>query len=468
MKLRYWQNFTKRKNSTKRPNLNEGTEIEVYIKEECSLENPIFIISDNLKTWSYCYAPSLGRYYFITDIVTITSYQFEVHCTLDVGASFRDNIFSYTAFIERSASAYDILINDNALSSTQDYISISQNSISLGFQDEMYIVPVSGITGMQLVVFPNLTSANIFNNSGQYSASISGHTLTVSDILNDADAIKAVFKQVGYSFMNPTDYMGQMLAFPFTDNHYQSRPLSLGMWNSGTNAYVMERTGWGTQVSLNFPSSPYSDFRKRNSQFTAYWVYLPGLGNIQIPSLDAGENDLVCTLIVDYYTGCGQYIIKHSSGGTVGTFNTQIGSIVPYGKSDGLNFGNMITTAIGGAQNVTGGAVGGVASAGNMGLGLERMAVDTIRSAFDSNISVIGGSGSLSIIKSNPNIICTTKAVGSKEFPTTECGRPYFQHAVLGNLSGYVKCANASVPLNALDHVRDEVNNMLNTGIYIE
>lgn len=468
MKLRYWLDFNKRQNSTKRPDLTKGTEIEVYIKDDCSLENPVFVVSDNLKTWSYCYAPSLGRYYFITDIVTIDSWQFEVHCTLDAAATYRDSIFAYTAFVERAASSYDVLINDNALSSTQDYVSISQNSISIGFQDEMYIVPVSGITGMQLVVFPDLASANIFNNSGQYSASISGHTLTVADILDDADAIKAVFKQVGYSFMNPTDYMGQMLAFPFTDNNYQSRPLSLGMWNSGTNAYMMLPTGWGRQATLNFPASPYSDFRKANSQFTTYWVYLPGLGNLQIPSLDAAENDLTCTLIVDYFTGCGQYIIKHSGGGIVGTYNTQIGSVVPYGKSDGLNFGNVITTAIGGAQNVAGGAAGGAAGAASMGLGLERLAVDTIRTAFDSNVSVFGGAGSLSIIKSNPNIICTTKAVGSKEFPTAEYGRPLCRNVTLGSLSGFVKCGNASVPLVALDHVRSEINNMLNSGIYIE
>ena len=108
---------------------------------------------------------------------------------------------------------------------------------------------------MKLVVFPNLAAANIFNNSGQYSASIAGHTLTVADILDDADAIKAVFKQVGYSFMNPTDYMGQMLAFPFTDNNYQSRKLYLGIWDSGTYANVMLPSGWGQQASLNFPAS---------------------------------------------------------------------------------------------------------------------------------------------------------------------------------------------------------------------
>ena len=38
MQVKYWTNFNKRKNSTKRPS--GGTEISVSLKNPCSVENP--------------------------------------------------------------------------------------------------------------------------------------------------------------------------------------------------------------------------------------------------------------------------------------------------------------------------------------------------------------------------------------------------------------------------------------------
>lgn len=462
MKVRYWRNFTKRQNSTKIPTNETYTEIDCYWKEDTSLENPVYLIDGTVVTWGYAYVPDFSRYYFITDIVSVSSNLYEVHMTLDTLGSFRQSILSYTAFVERAASAYDPMVNDRFLSSTQDYISISQNTISLGFSGEMYLMPVAGARGIQLLVFPTLASANLFANSTNYEAAIGGRTLTVGDILDSDDAIKDVFKQVGYSFLNATDYMGTMIAFPFQDSSYTGITLSLGIWEGG-NAYAMSRNGAAFQVSLNF-SSPYTDFRRGNNNFMQYSVYLPGLGEVPISALDAAENDLYCRLSVDYYTGTGLYYIAHSGGGVVGSYQAQIGSVVPYGKGEGLNFGNMLSTAMGSAQN----AVSGFGMNASTLIGLEKMGVDTVRTAFDSNTSVIGGAGSLSQIKEHPDIICTSKAVGSKEFPTVEAGRPLCQNVQLGSLSGFVKCANASVPLNALDHVRTEINAALNSGIYIE
>ncbi len=58
-------NFTKRRNSTKRPS--EGIAINVNLKEGCSHYNPSFILNTNPTNFSYL---SWGTwYYYITDIV---------------------------------------------------------------------------------------------------------------------------------------------------------------------------------------------------------------------------------------------------------------------------------------------------------------------------------------------------------------------------------------------------------------
>lgn len=476
MKLRYWLDFNKRQNSTKRPDLTKGTEIEVYIKDDCSLENPVFVVSDNLKTWSYCYAPSLGRYYFITDIVTVDSWQFEVHCTLDAAATYRDSILAYTAFVERAASAYDVLLNDNFLSTQQDIIYNAHTNINIHFGNGFYVVPVSGAEGVQQVVFTNPDNASLFYNGYPYSAKAGdGTAVDLATCFQDGNAFKAMFQQIGYSFMNPTDYMGDMLFFPmdYADMTVASRPLRLGVWTYKNGDVTMldgySRVGWSYHTNLTFPASPYTDFRKYNDAFTQYYVYLPCFGNIQIPAIDAGQGDLGVYINVDTHSGAGQYVIYHTTGNDViGTYSTQIGINVSYAKSNGINFGNLITTAIGGAQNVAGAGGIGAGGAASMGLGLERMGIDTIRAFFATCPSICGGSGNGASARLYPNIITSTRAVGSKEFPVAECGRPLCQNVTLGSLSGFVKCGNASVPLVALDHVRSEINNMLNSGIYIE
>ena len=41
MKLKYWTNFSKRKNSTLRPNDLQATEIDIRLKDDCSIINPV-------------------------------------------------------------------------------------------------------------------------------------------------------------------------------------------------------------------------------------------------------------------------------------------------------------------------------------------------------------------------------------------------------------------------------------------
>ena len=460
MNITVWSNFSKRQNSTKIPS-NAGNNVAVYLKENTSIRNPSFILSDPMPAITYVQA--FGNYYFVTDIVNLDARRSEVICTMDVLATYRANIMNYTCYVERSSSNYDVMVPDGLLSTQQDLTTISTNSIDIGFAGEMYVVPVAGLNGIQYVVFPNLSSANFFTNGGRYQASIGGTNLSVSDIIDSPDAFKSVFKQVGYSFLNPTDYMGVMMAYPFEDNHIISATLSLGIWSSGTAANMLSRLGWGSGAALSFPASQYTDFRAHDPNFTRYSVYLPGLGDITLSSLDAAENDLSVELRVDYGSGGGQYIIKHSNGSIVGTYNVQIGCVVPYGKSDGYNFGNTLTTAMGGAMNFAGGA-GSAASI----IGLEKMGGDTIRAAFDSNPAVYGGAGSITQLKANSDIICTTKSVGSKEFPLTNCGRPLCQNVRIGLLSGFCKCGNASGPVNARDDERAQINSYLNSGFYVE
>ena len=85
------------------------------------------------------------------------------------------------------------------------------------------------------------------------------------------------------------------------------------------------------------------------------------------------------------------------------------------------------------------------------------------------HVAMIGGGGNKSDISySSGAIVVIAEHYGSKEFATSVAGRPLMQNVALSTLSGFVKCGNASVPVNAHASERDTINNFLNSGFYIE
>ena len=77
MKIKYYSAFSKKRNSTKIPT--GGTEVDVYLKESTSILNPVFITKTIPDTANYIYCGDFGRYYFVTDIVHVTSTNIEIH-----------------------------------------------------------------------------------------------------------------------------------------------------------------------------------------------------------------------------------------------------------------------------------------------------------------------------------------------------------------------------------------------------
>ena len=65
MVIEAYSGFTKKPNSTKQPS-GSGTQLDVRLKENCSVLNPIFIV--NGYNLSHNYIKWGSRYYFIDDI----------------------------------------------------------------------------------------------------------------------------------------------------------------------------------------------------------------------------------------------------------------------------------------------------------------------------------------------------------------------------------------------------------------
>ena len=136
MKLRYWTNYSKRKNSTQQANLLTGTEIDINLLDASSIINPIFQTKTVPDNANYFYIADFNRYYFV-DVVTkiskdITEFKLEV----DVLASFKSSIGAAKAMILRSSTGYNVWIPDEEVYvSTEKNVIQTVDDVSVGFAD---------------------------------------------------------------------------------------------------------------------------------------------------------------------------------------------------------------------------------------------------------------------------------------------------------------------------------------------
>jgi len=470
MNIYVWSNFTKRKNSTLQPS--NGTLKQVVLKEDTSISNPTFIINEALP--SYTYVSAFGNYYFVTDVTNLSANQSTISCTIDVLATYRSTILNYTAFVERSASNFDSLVVDPYLSSRQVVSSIVRASKSTDYFSLTGAFVVQAFSkggGIVLYATPDMTP---------YENILDTNTYTSSDIVDWID------KKVAQAF-DLDVYIGAVKWIPISYTHigtalgtdpFYIGPVDIGV-PSGYSVHKSEqRTPIGTQIIYDIPipsSNAYGDFRDYSPSFSAYRIRLAGVGFVDINPIMAGtiinsSDTLTDNMYIDYITGdITHYLMKRTRTGSgetnveIGRYNGNIAVNIPITKSSPDNnvLANITTRAGQGAG--VGGGVGAIVGA-VVGL------VESVGKEFVPETAFQGSSAeNMALIRHEAQSIVTiAEKYGSKEFATSVAGRPLFQNVRLGNLSGFCKCGNASVPVNARDEEREKINSYLNSGVYIE
>lgn len=474
MDIKLFNNFKKRKNSTLQPT--GGINKKVYLKEDTSLLTPAFILDEPIAP--YDYAQAFGRFYFVTDVINLDANRCEVRCTLDPLATYKADILNYPAFVERAASMFDRFINDPLLSQKQLLLRETQNLTPLdNFYDTgagcFLVECMAKNQGIVLYATNNLDPYKYILSPGVYTAT---------------DKTQWIQSTIAQSF-DLDVYIGHVKWFPFSasnlggtllENTFPIGPVDIaaalgGDWSD--TVYKINQTTAGTRhkaVTLTLPSTNnFGDFRDCNNQYTQYTLYLPGVGLVALDAAVIGYainsgRTIQVDIYVDLVSGEVTYLLRLQAAGGgasafIGRYSGNISVDVPIGKSavDVTKSAKMLAGSIG-----AGAAAGGVWGAvGGALVG----AVEAIHNHMTPDTSMIGGAGNKSeLFYNRGNLVLGRKQFGAADFPTYIAGRPLMQNIVLGGLSGYVKCGSASVPLNAPDSVREEVNRFLNTGFYIE
>lgn len=462
---------SKRHNSTLVPT--GGTQGDLVLKAGTSLIKPVFLLNASTRPTASMVGFE-GRYYFVDDIVSVRNGLWELSCSVDVLSTYKANILNTNAFV-----LYDTLPNteivDTRLSTgTSVYVGETNDRSSSFFETGCVLV---GITGK--------------HNTGVFAMSPAQASNLLEDIatnwLDDADMLEVPDVRdfsnwddaIGVFIHNITVGLRQLIAtgkapdciksaiyvpVPASKFSGSSTAVWLGDYNTGINALLLNSAGHADEVATLSIPWHFSDWR-RNSPYTQIFMKLPYVGVVSIPNskvMGSGaitvETHVSQSGMVAYNLSAnsiyiGRYVADCSSGFMIGASNVNpLSSAMGAGTVAGAGVGAALATGPAGLAAAGTAAIAGFIS----GITSEPQSVGTSGGGAYTDSGVISCYCISHDVSADPSAIAPT------------IGTPAMAVRAIGALTGYVETKCFSVSGNMTDWERQEINRLMDGGVYIE
>lgn len=438
-------NFTKRINSTKQPS--GGEQVDVKLKDGTSNLTPAFYLSNINNAWNYL--KYNDRFYYITSITTVRNSYYLIECSIDVLATYKQDIQATSAYVKYSASSFNKYIPDTRIPSG------TANTIQYA---SAQMFPASEADGTYILTY--VTKNPTYGGAGclwlnEPQCGVLADIMSSTDF---ADAIEILKK----NFLSVYDSVLTCKFFPGNIRQYGQggKTLTLGTYDTVITAQVPQKMLRFTKT-IDIPNI-YDDYR-RLSPYQRMLLFLPGYGFVELDPIDFVNNtSITVQMFLDGVTGDVTYIVdnmirvscnmctdvpigtisKPGALNAIGGIAASIGAAVfqQYALATGAAFGALIQgsqTSLG-STGGPGGAGGGLASLSGYDPGTIVLVVINNGSATD------------------PASVAST------------IGRPTNEVKNLGSLTGYVETVNASVNTGASNELKEMINNYLDGGVYLE
>lgn len=440
--------FSKRKNSTKRP-IGQGTEAPCLLKTATTFQSPIFILQrpmNDMLQFNYC--KWADHYYFIDSTTSINAGQTEITCTEDVLATYKNEIGSYTCFIERSSNQ-NTFANDSMYIPTNDWVLSTRNvihkeKIMTSTYSQQYIIRVVSRTG----VASYYINGDQLNNLLDFMYTESNFT----DVIQDA-ITKLMF--------DPFKYIVDLKWVPFVESAFKSsndEAIQLGFWDSGVIAKrIDEDTVVNFSYSFAFDNPLYAitDFRYYSSSFSNYFIKLPFIG---VVALNPYKIDATVNALYQFDATSGLCnVFLQSKKVVFASYQLQLSVPVQIGYAS-TNIAQLATSTV---------SLVGAGLQGNIAQGISS-GIEAGRSITAPEISMLGTVGNISNILNNQILEFNSYACTSIEPDKASEGFVDGNIRPISGLTGFVKCRNASIEISGFTGDQEAVNNYLNSGFYYE
>lgn len=460
--------FNKRKNSTLRPDTQDATTISCVIKDASGVVNPTIEINyPTYPHFNYCYIADFFRYYYISEW-TYNKGLWTATLSVDVLATGRQFIYGTSAQVIFSSSLYDLNILDNRIAARGDYQRDENNEPFVGL-----------ITGGNTV--PNGTFALVVlnNNTNWASGSATTYYLTYQQMQTFAGELMAatVWESLKQFFDNPLDGLIECYYLPIQVSNYISLSIDIAI-QIGDYSFptATGKAPVGTTLAQKYKSVQieipwyYDDFRKL-SPYTEINLFVPYCGSKPIaPEAIYNIDYLFIQYSVDVITGNIQAIV-YNQDEILEEFNGNCKIILPVGQQQA-----RVDSIIG----ATGGAIAAVAGFASGGIALGAVGVLSAISSVvtPANIKQMGGfSGSIlgniignDLLKWQKFRLSVTSRMTTDEPDNmrTRVGNALNKVVGLSTLTGYVQTSGASVSAPGTSVELEQLNALLDSGIYLE
>lgn len=445
-----------------------GATFDCKLKDGTSIYSPVFIIaaaslSGNAALWD-------GRYYSIDDIIWVHNNLAEVHCTIDLLATYKSDILDTSQYVAYAAS---ITRDKNKIDPRTAYKSsytIQTAEFSLPFVSlaGYYYLTVIGKSGAvmyqcSLAQLQALISV-VSNTCGAMSTDryddISGATdvLSMLKVMGEMAADAGIY---GNRYEVAVQCIRSCVWSPFNANTIGLETIYLGDLSTGISAQVVSMMPIkSTGQTINIPWR-YNDFRRMQAEHIT--VVLPFVGTVQVPTEQINGATYI-GVEYSYTPGDGTICYMLLTGETVlGTYTANCSLSYPIGINQHASAGAMMGAAVDAVKSTVSGGITGFAQ------GVYNM----IDRAYSTTPSMIGGGGGGTMAGLPLNVAVIVQSLDTVEDPTSTAfircfGYPLFATVVITDMTGYLQTVNAHVPISAPIEYAAQIEAMMDGGIYIE
>lgn len=472
MEITLYNNFAKRNNSTKQPIGVSGTTVQATLKDDVSINNPIFLIErSSLNNFDINYCTAFGHYYFVGDVKIKSNGILELSCSIDALASYKDDILNTTTNILYSTSSGKNIIDHRIPLISQ--VSVNDNQVAINN------LTISGWENMGAVILGITGSGSygtyLMQNSGLVKSLLDGvegfNTGKISDV-------KTGFIQLVSGGMAPEN-LKSAIAIPLVLDGTEVgelEPLYMGMYPCTDNGSpimgfritkpLINRV---TEISIPWV---YPDWR-RNTPYSEVVLYLPFVGLINLPTAElVDESSLSVQYAINVTSGDISVSVRASASQRILSVSSgNIAMATAYGAS-GINSTKLTSSVVGGLAAIgagiaTGGAALGVAAiAGGLGA-VAKGTLDAVGSN-QGGSGGLGGGASQGLDRVMHCYVVTRYMSDDPNNFAITMGKPYMAVGKPSQHSGFILTEGFSVNCNADEQIRAKINTTMDSGVFIE
>ena len=495
MIIQLFSSFSKKENSTKKPTGTVDKRVTGYLKEPCSLSNPVFKIerlTQDASPADYTYAiiPAFHRFYFVEDWIWADGL-WECHMSVDVLATYRDIIGASSEYVLRTDSTtnFNGEITDTMYPATTDF-SMRETYAPSVFSSDLtvgcYIVGI--ISGGQTDAVGAITYYAM--SSTEFGALkemlFSDDNLQIMGIIDSQgqQIVQDLSQEVLKTLYNPYQYIASCIWFPFPKSSITNKTdvsaLKIGWWGyplSGSRLYA-QTIEFGENMGIQ--AHPQSATRGSYLNYAPYTrrTLIGRFGTVVLDTAYFTSSDQISIgYLVDLITGqCRATIEKtYTSGGSLhhdvlAVRHFLIGVPIQIAQV-GTDYLGTVASAIGTVGSAVGGAVSGFISGGVGGAVMGAISssangiYNTIQSAMPQ-VETSGSNGSFLAPSTHTALLEHYYQIVDEDI--THKGRPLCEVKRLDTLSGFILCAEGDLDINGFDNERKLINKYLTSGFFWE